>query len=75
MASQALQHESSIKDLGVVIDSKVNFNEQITTTSSKAFGLLLGLTKRIAKSFNDIHVLKSVYCAIIRGVLEYAAQV
>lgn len=74
MASQTLERVSSIKDLGVIVDSRMNFNEHIATTTAKAFSLL-GFVRRITKSFRDVYAMKSIYCAVVRSVLEYAVQV
>lgn len=35
----------------------------------------LGFIFRVAKHFSDIHCLKSLYCSLVRSVLEYAAIV
>lgn len=69
-----LSSVNTIKDLGVVMDSKANFNEHIAITTSKAFSLL-GFLRRVTKSFYDVYALKTLYCAIVRSVLEYAVQV
>lgn len=69
-----LDRVTSVKDLGVVVDNKVTFNEHIATTTAKAFSLL-GFLRRITKSFQDVYALKSIYCTVVRSVLEYAVQV
>lgn len=65
---------SSVKDLGVIIDSKVRFNEHISMITAKAFATL-GFLKRNTNAFQDIYALKSLYCALVRSLLEYAVVV
>lgn len=61
-------------DLGVTIDTKLRFNEHIGITVAKAFSAL-GFIRRHAADFTDIYALKTLYCALVRSVLEYAAPV
>lgn len=72
--SHELDCVTTMKDLGIIVDSKLKFNEHISTTTAKAFSLL-GFLRRITKSFHDVYAMKAVYCAVVRSVLEYAVQV
>lgn len=65
---------SSIKDLGVTIDCKLNFSEHISTTTAKAFAVL-GFIRRNAADFDDVYVLKTLYSSLVRSILEYAVPV
>lgn len=69
-----LDRVTSIKDLGVIMDCKLSFNEHITTTAAKAFAVL-GFIRRNACEFRDVYALKTVYCALVRSILEYAVQI
>ncbi|XP_055528077.1 uncharacterized protein LOC129720614 [Wyeomyia smithii] len=69
-----LERVSSIQDLGVTFNSKLCFNEHITATTCKAFALL-GFIRRNARDFSDVYALKTLYCSIVRSVLEYAVQI
>lgn len=69
-----LNRVKSIKDLGVMVDYKLTFNDHISYIVSKA-SKSLGFIFRVAKHFSDIHCLKSLYCSLVRSVLEYAAIV
>lgn len=69
-----LERVGSIRDLGVVIDSKLRFNEHITVITAKAFSVL-GFIRRNASQFTDVYALKALFCALVRSVLEYAAPV
>lgn len=69
-----LRRVQVVKDLGVTIDCKARFNEHISTVTAKAFAIL-GFVKRNTKAFQDIYALKSLYCALVRSILEYAVVV
>lgn len=74
IGSTTLNRVSSVKDLGVLLDRKMIFNEHISTITAKAFATL-GFIRRNTMAFKDIHALKALYSALIRSQLEYAAQV
>jgi len=69
-----LERVNSIKDLGVTVNSKMTFNEHIAATSAKAFAML-GFMRRNTKDFKDVYALKTLYCSLVRSVLEYAVVV
>ncbi|XP_062713912.1 uncharacterized protein LOC134290736 [Aedes albopictus] len=69
-----LERVNSIKDLGVIMDSKLSFNDHVTSTTAKAFAVL-GFVRRNASEFRDAYALKSVYCSLVRSILEYAVQI
>lgn len=70
----SLERVTSIKDLGVTLDSKLRFNEHISMTTAKA-NAMLGFLRRNTAHFDDVHALKSLYCAVVRSVLEYGVQI
>ena len=59
-----------MNDLGVLIDDKVNMNNHIENITNKA-RRMLSLVKRQAKIFNEPYVTKSLYCALVRSIVEY----
>lgn len=69
-----LERVQSICDLGVTLDSKLRFNEHISSVISKAWSAL-GFIRRHASMFNDVYALKTLFCALVRSILEYAAPV
>lgn len=69
-----LKRESTIKDLGVLLDSKLSFKEHLGYITSKA-SKCLGFIFRSAKLFVDIHCMKTLYCSLVRSILEYAVVV
>src|SRR5450759_2383220 len=74
MEAISLERVSSICDLGVTIDSKLRFNEHVSIMTAKAFSVL-GFIRRHASEFTDIHALKTLYCSLVRSILEYAAPI
>ena len=74
MAGAPLTKISTVKDLGVYIDSKLTFAEHVTVTSTKAYAVL-GFIRRNTRSFRNVYCLKALYCTLVRSLLEYCVQV
>jgi ribonucleases P/MRP protein subunit RPP40 len=69
-----LENVTSVRDLGVILDSSMKFSShigQITSTAMK----VLGFVKRFSSDFRDFSVLKLLYCALVRPHLEYCSVV
>lgn len=69
-----LTRESSVKDLGVMLDSKLSFKTHISYLCSKA-SKQLGMLFRMTKYFRDVHCLKTLYVSLVRSTLEYGSVV
>lgn len=74
IAGTSLKRESTVKDLGVLLDSSLTFKDHVGYITSKA-SKCLGFIFRAAKEFSDIHCLKTLYCSLVRSTLEYAVVV
>ena len=74
LSGVVVTRESCIKNLGVLLDSKLDFNQHITFIIAKA-SRQLGFIFRIAKNFTDIYCLKALYCSLVRSTLEYCSAV
>ena len=61
-------------DLGVIFNSKLNFNDDCTFRVSKAKSML-GFVKRQTSELRDPEILKSLYCSLVRSNVEYCSQV
>lgn len=57
-----------------MIDSKLTFKDHVSYIVSKA-SAQLGFVFRFAKKIKDIYCLKSLYCSIVRPILEYSSVV
>lgn len=69
-----LEEVSVIKDLGVILDSKLSFNAHIDHIVSRAFKLL-GFVWRNCKSFKGKDALITTYSSLVRSILEYCSNV
>lgn len=63
-----------MRDLGILLDTKLTFKAHIDHIVSKARSLL-GFVKRHSKDFKCAYVAKSLYCHLVRSVLEYGSIV
>ena len=66
----AFKRVSEHKDLGVIIDQKLNFIKHIDAITSKATAAL-GFIKRFCFDITDIQTLKTLYYALVQSHLEY----
>ena len=69
-----LRQVNTVRDLGVVLDTKLNMTKHIDTVISKARATL-GLVKFFSRGFNNSRATKTLYCVLVRSLLEYAAPV
>lgn len=74
LGSEVLSVKSSIKDLGVLFDSKFHFADHVFSICKSAFSIL-GLIRRLGNIFNSIRSLRHLYCSLVRSRLEYASVV
>lgn len=70
----AIERVSSFKDLGVILDTQLTFREHYSFVIAKA-NKNLGFIFRISKEFTDPHCLRSLYCSLVRSILETAVVV
>lgn len=62
------------RDLGVLLDNKLDFRAHIDQIIAKARSVL-GLVKRFSREFADPSVTRTLYCSLVRSLLEYASPV
>lgn len=67
-----LELVNTFLDLGILLDSKLNFLQHIMLTVNKARGVL-AFIKRWAKEFNDPLITKCLYVSLVRPILEYGS--
>ena len=63
-----------IKDLGVFLDTKLDFHHQVDRVTAKARSVL-GMVKRFSRDFDDKRVSLTLYRSLVRPLLEYAPHV
>lgn len=69
-----LREVSEIKDLGVLLDSKLKFGSHIEHIYNKALKML-GYLIRTCRDFRNVNAIKTVYYAYVRSHLEYCSQI
>ena len=67
-----LENVNHIKDLGVIIDNRLNFNEHINDKIKKA-NSMLGIIKEILNTWITLHFLHYIK-VLVRSHLEYAGM-
>lgn len=74
LKDKSVKRVKNIRDLGIIMDSKLSFNFHIDHILSSAFRKL-GFILRISKPFNKISVLKILYFAFVRSILDFGSVV
>lgn len=70
----SLIRDRCVKDLGVMLDTELSFKDHVAFITSKA-SKQLGMIFRMTKYFRDIQCLKTLYCSLVRSILEYSSVV
>ncbi|XP_055613246.1 uncharacterized protein LOC129759752 [Uranotaenia lowii] len=74
MSSTTLSRNSIVKDLCIILDTKLTFTQPISTITAKGFAVI-GFIRRNTQFFNDYYSLKAFYCALERSIVEYGVQI
>jgi hypothetical protein len=69
-----LPRSNSVRDLGVVFDSRLSFTYHIASIVNSSFKSL-GFVLRNSREFSDVDTLKLLYFTYVRSRLEYASIV
>jgi hypothetical protein len=64
----------SLRDLGFIFTPSLSPRSHITSITCKAYKLL-GFIRRVSSEFKLTNSLKSLYCALVRPILEYGSVV
>lgn len=74
LGNQVVVKCDRIRDLGVILDSKLAFTDHYNAIIHKATNML-GFIKRFGYNFKDPYTIKTLYIAYVRSVLEYCSIV
>lgn len=74
LGNHTLDEVSVVKDLGVMLDSKLTFDIHIDHIYNKSLRML-GFVFRTCKPFTNLNAVKTVYFAFVRSHLEYCSPV
>lgn len=74
IAGSTLARVTQVRDLGVTLDCKLSFTSHRHDIVSRA-NRQLGFIFRIAEDFRDVACLRSLYCALVRSILEFCSVV
>lgn len=69
-----LEVKNTIRDLGIIYDSKLMFNTHIDEIVKKAYKLL-GFILRVCKSFTSVESLIILYKSLVRSQLEFITPI
>lgn len=72
--NEVLTETAVVKDLGVLLDSRLDFQDHISTVCGKALKML-GFIIRTCKPFRNVTAIKTTYYSLVRSHLEYGVQV
>ena len=68
--SCVLDHVSHIKDLGIILDSRLSFVQHIDYIVGKA-NRMVGLIKRNFNIINNVTAIRLMFLTLVRPILEY----
>lgn len=74
LGNQLVEKCVRIRDLGVILDSKVTFIDHYNTIINKA-NKMLAFIKRFSYNFHDPYTIKTLYITYVRSILEYCSIV
>ena len=75
----ALEHVDQIRDLGVILDTKLTFGPQVDSSAKKAnraLGVLIrSFQKANPRGYLNVGSVIAAYCAHVRSILEYCSVI
>lgn len=74
LGNQNVEKCERVRDLGVILDSKLSFVDHYNTIIHRANNML-GFIKRFCYNFHDPYTIKTLYIAYVRSIMEYCSIV
>ena len=72
LGDHALKNVDEVKDLGILVDSKLQFNNHLSSKVNKA-NQMWGMIRRAFKHMNE-DIFRKLFCSLVRPHLEYSIQ-
>ena len=70
---QPLESVDVYKELGLITASNLSWNQHVDKITAKA-NRVLGLVKRTCRDLKDIDTMNTLYCSLVRPLLEYSCE-
>ena len=70
---QPLESVDVYKDLGLFTTSSLSWNQHVDKITAKA-NRVLGLVNRTCRDLKDIDTMNTLYCSLVRPLLEYSCE-
>ena len=68
-----LERVNTYKDLGLFTASNLSLNQHLDKITAQA-NRVLGLVKRTCRDLKDIDIMNTLYCSLVRPLLEYSCE-
>ena len=70
---QPLESVAVYKDLGLLTTSNLSWNKHVDKITARA-NRVLGLIKRTCRDLKDIDTMNTLYCSLVRPLLDYSCE-
>uniref|UniRef100_A0A090XDL4 Reverse transcriptase domain-containing protein n=1 Tax=Ixodes ricinus TaxID=34613 RepID=A0A090XDL4_IXORI len=74
LSGSQIQRVSLVRDLGVQVDSRLDFHQHVFNTASQALPCL-GVVSRLTRRFRRPHCIRSLCCSLVRQRLEFRSVI
>ena len=68
-----MERVNAYKDLGLFTASNLSLNQHLDKITAQA-NRVLGLVKRTCRELKDIDIMNTLYCSLVRPLLEYSCE-
>ena len=68
-----MERVNAYKDLGLFTASNLSLNQHLDKITAQA-NRVLGLVKRTCRDLKDIDTMNTLYCSLVRPLLEYSCE-
>lgn len=74
LSGQELERVDQVRDLGIILDDHLSFNLHYNDIICRA-NRQLGFVLKVTANFKDPLCLRSLYCALVRSILEFGSEI